>query len=515
MNNWKSFIILLLLISITLTGCGKQSSPNPDDDPITGMNHGTVKVIREDMGPSKGGSLNLFMVYPDTFNPLTTTSIYVSQMAMFVFDSLFIENEDGAAENNLVERYSVSQDGLIIDLTLKENIHCHDGSTLTADDVVFTVETIKKAGRKSLYQNHVSNISSVNAFNSTSLRIVLRKADSNILKKLTFPVVPRHVFKDWPVQGHSKDMKLIGTGPFIFQSYNDDFIELVRNDSWWKFKDPENPVDSIWIDGIIFRLYSDDEEMLQAFQRHQIDIAWLEEGELESYSKRADIFINKYESSMMEFLALSSSGSSNSPLGSESVRSVIIEYLRWYEEGNPLNMGKPVIGHMSDNNLLGLKDKDAAIEALINEGLSYDEEKEYFYVYKNGFRQPLTLKISYNIVNSDRQRIGQWVSEALKGIGIEVVQEALTYDNLQTLVKNGKFDMMVLGCSLPVYTDDTETMELLKDSLFLSGSDNVILPLYRKYGAVLYHNYIRGDRKPVWKNIYNGWQDWYLVQSQP
>ncbi|HHY64528.1 MAG TPA: hypothetical protein GX501_05725, partial [Clostridiaceae bacterium] len=93
--------------------------------------------------------------------------------------------------------------------------------------------------------------------------------------------------------------------------------------------------------------------------------------------------------------------------------------------------------------------------------------------------------------------------------------EALTYDNLQTLVKNGRVDMMILGCSLPIYTDDAETMELLKGSLNLNGSSNVILPLYRKYGAVLYHNYIRGDRRPVWKNIYNGWQSWYLVQSQP
>jgi len=514
MNNRKSFIILLLLISITMTGCGKQT-PISSDEPITGLDHGTVKVIREDMGPSKGGFLNLFMVYPDTLNPLTTTNIYVSQMAMFVFDSLFIENEDGVAETNLVERYSLSQDGLILDLALKENIQCHDGSILTADDVAFTIETIKKAGKKSLYQNHVLNISSVNAFNSTSLRIVLKKADSNILKKLTFPVVPRHVFKDWPVEGHKADMKLIGTGPFKFESYDDDSIKLVRNDSWWKFSDPDNPVGNIWIDGIIFRLYSDDEEMLQAFQRHQVDIAWLEEGELESYSKRADIFINQYESSMMEFLVLSPSGYSNSPMGNESFRSVITEYLRWYEHEHPLDMGKSVIGNMSDNSLFGKKDKDAAIETLVNEGFGYDEEKEYFFVYKNGIRHPLSLKVSYNIVNTDRQRIGQWVSDALKEIGISVELEALTYDNLQTLVKNGRFDMMILGCSLPIYTDDAETMELLKGSLNLNGSSNVILPLYRKYGAVLYHNYIRGDRRPVWKNIYNGWQSWYLVQSQP
>ena len=91
----------------------------------------------------------------------------------------------------------------------------------------------------------------------------------------------------------------------------------MRNDSWWALNDSESLIDTIWIDGIIFKLYSADEEMMQAFQRQQIDIAWLEEGEL-SYSKRADIYINKYESSIMEFMVLSPVGNTNSPFSMEA-----------------------------------------------------------------------------------------------------------------------------------------------------------------------------------------------------
>ncbi|MGI6622150.1 MAG: ABC transporter substrate-binding protein [Acetivibrionales bacterium] len=514
MNKKIGLFILILVISIVVSGCIRQVN-TPVEEPMTGFDHGTVKIIREDVGPSKGGFLNLFMVFPDTLNPLTSRSIYVSQLAKFVFDSLFIENEDEIPEKSLVDRYNISQDGLILDLDLKDNILYHDGEMLTADDVAFTLETIKKAGKKSFYLNQVSNISNVNVLSRLSLRIVLKKPDNNIIKKLTFPIIPRHVFKDWPVEGHSEKMKLIGTGPFMFESYNEDFIKLVRNDSWWALNDSESLIDTIWIDGIIFKLYSADEEMMQAFQRQQIDIAWLEEGELESYSKRADIYINKYESSIMEFMVLSPVGNTNSPFSMESFRSVIIQYLRWYEQFNPLSTGKTVLGRLSDNNQLDMKDKNGAIDSLINEGFNYDDEKNYFYTYKNGVRQPVTISITYNIVNTDRQSMSQWISDALANIGIKVEQEARTYDEQQSLIKSGKFDMMLLGCSLPAYTDDAETMELLKDSLNVSGNNDVILPLYRKYGAVLYHNHIRGARKPVWKNIYNGWHEWYLVHSQP
>jgi peptide/nickel transport system substrate-binding protein len=288
----------------------------------------------------------------------------------------------------------------------------------------------------------------------------------------------------------------------------------VSNDSWWKLKDTDSPIHTIWIDGIIFKLYSDDEEMLLAFQRQQIDIAWLEEGELESYSQRADIYISQYESSIMEFLVLSAEGKANSPISQESFRSVIIRYLRWYEQFNPIDKGKTVLGLISDNGLLDMMDKTEALNTLVNEGFVYDDDKRCLYTYINGIKQPVGLSIIYNIINTERQSMSQWISVALENIGIKVNQEALNYDQQQALIKSGKFDMMLLGCSLPVYTDDAETMELIKESLNVSGRNNVILPLYRKYGAVLYHNYIRGARRPVWKNIYNGWYEWYLVHSQ-
>jgi hypothetical protein len=77
MNKKIGLFILILVISIVVSGCIRQVN-TPVEEPMTGFDHGTVKIIREDVGPSKGGFLNLFMVFPDTLNPLTSRSIYVS-----------------------------------------------------------------------------------------------------------------------------------------------------------------------------------------------------------------------------------------------------------------------------------------------------------------------------------------------------------------------------------------------------------------------------------------------------
>ncbi|NLX64320.1 MAG: ABC transporter substrate-binding protein [Clostridiaceae bacterium] len=513
MKKIHSTSIVLLIMAIIISGCGQQPQ-SPQQEPITGINDGAVKVIYEDVGPSQGGILKLFMVTPRTLNPLTTQDIYVRQLSSFVFDSLFYEDESGLIKKGLTESFKLSQDGLILDIELRDNILFHDGKTLSSDDVAFTLETIKNAGKKSLYYEHVSNIQSIKTLTRLSFRLILNKTDPKITEKLTFPIVPEHVFKDWPIEGHKASLKLIGTGPFKYESYSVNEITLLRNDSWWFLEAEDGLSHPIWLDGITFKIYQDESQMMQAFQRQQIDIAWLEEGDLDSYSKRSDIFFNKYVSNNLEFLVLSPVGTSSSPIRQEEFRSILIEYLKEYEKENPINRGESAMERQNVHSEEKLN-KNAIINKLINLGFLYNYDKGYLYTYKNNEKVPVQLSLIYNGLNADREYTSEWLAEALAEIGIKVDTESADIEKQQSLVRSGEFDMMLLGCRIPLYATIDEVSEATKKSLNLSNTNSVILPLYRKYGAVLYNNYIRGERNPNWKNIYNGWQNWYLVYPNP
>lgn len=122
MKRIHSLSIIFLTVIFIISGCA-QKLQNGQQEPITGIDDGAVKVIYEDVGPSQGGVLNLFMVSPKTFNPLTTQDLYVRQLSSFVFDSLFYEDyESGLIKNGLVDSFRFCQDGLILDIELRDNI---------------------------------------------------------------------------------------------------------------------------------------------------------------------------------------------------------------------------------------------------------------------------------------------------------------------------------------------------------------------------------------------------------
>ncbi|MCX7774383.1 MAG: ABC transporter substrate-binding protein [Clostridia bacterium] len=514
MNKALKLAGAVLLTLTIVSGCGQQAQNTIDENPTPMVDSNTGKVVREDQGPAQGGFLNLFMTTPDTLNPLTTKNPYVRQLSTFVFDPLFKENLDGSMKADLADSFTFSQDSSILDIKLKDGILFHDGEPLTADDVVFSVESVKRAGDKSLYRDHVSNIQSVKAVSRLDIRIVMNAPDMRLTEKLTFPILPQHVFKDWPIEGQPADRKLVGTGSFKFDSYKDNTIKLVRNDNWWFVSKADGLNHPVWLDGIHFRVYKDDSEMMVAFQKQEVDIAFLEDGDLQSYSKRADIFFSQYENNTLEFIALSSQGETGSPISQEAFRTILLKYICGYAAKTPLGSGNPAYESTPEYGAeISRLSREDTIKALLDQGFTYLEDKNTLYMNKNGSKVPITLTLKFNGINSDRQKEAEWLTIALEDIGIQLIPQNVSYADEKNVITTLKYDMMLLGCRMPLFTDMTGTLELLKTSMGTNGQNAVILPFFRKNGAVLYNNRIRGPRMPVWKNIYNGWEEWYLVQA--
>ena len=57
-----------------------------------------------------------------------------------LYDSLVRMNAQGEIVPALATEWSVSEDGLCYTFTLREGVKFHDGSLMTADDVVFSLE---------------------------------------------------------------------------------------------------------------------------------------------------------------------------------------------------------------------------------------------------------------------------------------------------------------------------------------------------------------------------------------
>ena len=507
------WVLIIVLLSSGLAGCSQQIPSQTK--PVTGViDEGNMPVLTQDSGPAQGGRLNLFMTKPDSLDPIYTLNPYIRYLSQFMFDSLFVADGEKSCKNSLAESWQLSADGLMLDIKLRDGIMFHDGTSLSSSDVAYTIDAIQKAASRGVYYGNVENIDSTKATDRLHIRLILKKTDPDLLTKLTFPILPEHIFKDWPIEGYDPAQKPIGSGAYKFNYMDDKTISLSRNDKWWYASAPDGLQHAVWMDGIDFKIYGNENEMMPAFQKQEIDIAFVAEGNLDSYSNRADILYNRYAGNRFEYILLSTVGAENARMSDAAFRTALLKYMGWCMAQEPIKAGTPA---SEESKEYGAPDsrigKEDAIKALTGLGMVYDEAKNTLYFLKNGSKIPVTLTVNYNSLDPDRLVTGEWIQKALSEIGINVTLGKSTESEEKNLVSGKKFDIMILGSRIPLYSNMDENVSLLKQSLGCQDAGAVILPLYRKDEAALYSPKIRGPRLPLWKNTLNGWMGWYLVQA--
>lgn len=132
MNMRKSLTLVLAgAISLTLlAGCGGGGSPSET------ISSGSTAPIQKDSAilATSGEPTRFFPCGADGSNGndyLVLNNIY---------DTLVFLDADGTIQPCLAREWSVSEDGLCYTFHLQEGVTFHDGTPLTAEDVVFTYD---------------------------------------------------------------------------------------------------------------------------------------------------------------------------------------------------------------------------------------------------------------------------------------------------------------------------------------------------------------------------------------
>jgi peptide/nickel transport system substrate-binding protein len=157
--------------------------------------------------PTQGGELNEGVVgLPRLINPVLAFTNTDQDITALVYAGL-MKYDNGELVPDLAESYSVSSDGLTYIFTLKPNLEFQDGTPLTADDVIFTVQEIQNAALKSPRQADWANIS-VSKISDTQVQFVLKQPYAPFLSNTTVGILPKHIWKN------------VSTDEFIFSEYN-------------------------------------------------------------------------------------------------------------------------------------------------------------------------------------------------------------------------------------------------------------------------------------------------------
>ncbi len=167
--------------------------------------------------------------HPESVSPLTARTQADRDLVALVFSGLIRLGPGGTLVPDLAADWSVDKTGTTWTVDLRPDARWHDGEPVTADDVVFTIETLQDPDYAG---PGASSWNEVQAAATGPLRVTftLKTPLGGFLQALTQPIVPAHLLGDIPVAGlpaASFGREPVGSGPFAVTELSDASVSLV------------------------------------------------------------------------------------------------------------------------------------------------------------------------------------------------------------------------------------------------------------------------------------------------
>lgn len=177
---------------------------------------------------------------PPTLDPAASTADVVSIVTQHMFETLFTFDGKWQVRPLLAaEMPTISEGGKVYDIALRTDVPFQDGSKMTADDVVASLDRWLKIASRG--KSVADNVSSVEKEDASHVKITLKQPYSPLLSLLAFTnsaavIVPKADIND---DGSLKD--LIGTGPYKLAEHKpDQYIRLARFDGYVSRTEPSD-----------------------------------------------------------------------------------------------------------------------------------------------------------------------------------------------------------------------------------------------------------------------------------
>lgn len=214
-------LAMALALAITMVGCKQE------DESVSNKDNATTSAINSEY-------INLTMVKPKTLNPIINNEKSVGYIMNLIYDGLFTIDQNYDVVPQLVEEYGISQDGKSIDIKLKD-AKWHDGTSVTSEDVQFTIDLIHK-NSDSPYSIFAENISSLSIKNDREFTIVFKQQYPFSIETLIFPIVSKSNINSLDEKDvNNVKNNLIGNGPYKIDNYEERHgIDLSINEDYYE-----------------------------------------------------------------------------------------------------------------------------------------------------------------------------------------------------------------------------------------------------------------------------------------
>lgn len=222
----------------------------------------------------KGGALTMAAIGTfDTLNPYSIKGKAALGLNL-VYDRLMqrVWDEPFTMYPLIAERVDIPEDRSAMTVHINPKARFHDGSAITADDVIFSFETLKESGRPNMRQIY-KLISSVEKRDGLTVHFELGEGydQETVMIIALMPVLSKAYWEDRTFDSTTLDVPVLN-GPYKIAEVDPGrSITYERASDYWA-KDLLPNVGHFNIDRITYDYYRDDSVAFEAFTAQNLDL---------------------------------------------------------------------------------------------------------------------------------------------------------------------------------------------------------------------------------------------------
>lgn len=375
-----------------------------------------------------------------------------------------------------------TSDGVTWTYTIRDGMKWQDGTDVTAEDILFTLEYEDANGSANLIDQTAEDGKVTTAkyagyeLSEDGRSILLTLASANVreLGNMTsFRLLPKHLYEG--KDELSLEELRFGYGPYVFEDFNkaSGTISFVPNEYY-----PE----AVHVDRLVYQLFDNPDTMYMALESGDIDMVWIySTGVAASYQDVLDASENVQLISVdaANNPAVLAFNNAKGPFADENVR-LAVTYALDYETfrdyvGSKLSnipnggfVPASTIGY-KETESLG-QDLEKAESLLATAGYSRNDTGKFV----NEAGEPLQFTLTYRADRDNQLSCAEIIKTQLDGFGIDVTLEGLDSDSYNAKTSN-RFseNNITMEAALYGYTSAGMGMGNGLGSIYVDGSHSV------------------------------------------
>lgn len=222
-------------------------------------------------GPQRGGTIRVGITQEIlNLDPHVATAFSSFQVLDVVYEGLLRFNPKTLElEPSLATSWTVSSNGLEYTFNLRRNATFHDGSTVDASDVKYTIDRILNPDTKSPQASSLEPVREVTVVTPFTVRVALKRPFAPFLSLMTGPgrgIIPIN-FED---KVGDPRVKMLGSGPFQLAEFGPGSVRLTRHQRYWGRDAAGNQLP--YADAVIYRVIPDPATLRAAVRAGEVDL---------------------------------------------------------------------------------------------------------------------------------------------------------------------------------------------------------------------------------------------------